>query len=114
MGEPGLALMEIDDFSQFEGRIWLEFWNGPYKETARAAMDDARAGRYSQFQGSAIGLPIGAVRLPDLLKICSSPLLARRSEPLPIGGAPLAHELSTFLGVCVGTLSSRRLLTAAL
>jgi PAS domain S-box-containing protein len=53
MSEPGLALMEIDDFSQFEGCAWLEFWNGPYLETAREAMEDARAGRYSQFQGSA-------------------------------------------------------------
>jgi PAS domain-containing protein len=53
MSEPGLALMEIDDFDQFEGRTWLEFWKGPYEEAARAAMDDARAGRYSQFQGHA-------------------------------------------------------------
>jgi PAS domain S-box-containing protein len=53
MSEPGLALMEIDDFGQFEGRTWLEFWKGPYLETARAAMEDARAGKYSQFQGCA-------------------------------------------------------------
>ena len=53
MSEPGLALMEIDDFKQFEGRTWLEFWNGPYAEAARAAMDEARAGRSSRFQGRA-------------------------------------------------------------
>jgi PAS domain-containing protein len=53
MNQPGRALMEIDDFDHLEGRDWLEFWKGPYEEIARAAMEVARAGKYSHFQGSA-------------------------------------------------------------
>jgi hypothetical protein len=49
-----------------------------------------------------IGFPVGTARLPDLVEICSSPLLIGLSDLLPIGGAPLAHELSTFLGVLEG------------
>src|ERR1700722_19583770 len=59
----------------------------------------------------AIGLPIEPVRFPDLVEICSSPLQAGLSELIPIGGAPLALELSALLGVCVRHYSSRRLLT---
>ena len=48
-----------------------------------------------------IGLPVGAVRLPEMIEICGSPLLAGLSELIPIGGAPLAVELSAFFGVFV-------------
>jgi hypothetical protein len=46
----------------------------------------------------AIGLPVGAVRLPDIVVICRSPLLAGRS---------LAEERAAFRGVFVRHLSSR-------
>src|SRR5271170_5664118 len=41
---------------------------------------------------------LGTLRLPDLVGICGSPLLAVLPEFPPIGGAPLALELSAFLG----------------
>jgi hypothetical protein len=59
----------------------------------------------------AIGFAIDPVRFPHLVEICSPPLQAGLSELIPIGGAPLALELSAFLRVCVWHLSSRRLLT---
>src|SRR5580704_9019736 len=55
----------------------------------------------------AIGLAIDPVRFPHLVEICSPPLQAGLSELIPIGGAPLALELSALLGVCVRHYSSR-------
>jgi hypothetical protein len=49
----------------------------------------------------AIGFPLGTGRLAGLVEICISPFLAGLSDFLTIGGAPLALELSAFLGVCV-------------
>jgi PAS domain S-box-containing protein len=53
MNAGGRVLMEIDDFLAFEGRPWLDFWQGPYFAQAQAALEAARAGRTGRFQGAA-------------------------------------------------------------
>ena len=51
MSGGGLRVMEVDDFSTIKGCDWREFWNGPDKEKARAALEAAGAGRTGRFQG---------------------------------------------------------------
>jgi ABC transporter substrate binding protein len=41
----------------------------------------------------AVGFPVGAVRLPDLVEILGSPLLTGLSDFLPIGGAPFLRRI---------------------
>src|SRR5262249_19785742 len=51
MNTPGLRLMEIDDFKEFEGAYWVDFWQGADRETAMAALETAKAGKTGRFQG---------------------------------------------------------------
>ncbi|MGI4975702.1 MAG: PAS domain S-box protein, partial [Janthinobacterium lividum] len=51
MSEGGMRTMEIDDFRDFEGCPWPDFWHGRENVLARAALDAARAGGRGQFQG---------------------------------------------------------------
>jgi hypothetical protein len=58
-----------------------------------------------------MGLPVFTAHLAGLVTICDPPPLSGLSGLLSIGGAPPADALSAFLGVFVGHISSRRLLT---
>lgn len=51
MNDPGLCLMEIDDFSAVAGSAWHRFWTGPYSAQAQAAVATARAGGVGRFEG---------------------------------------------------------------
>jgi PAS domain S-box-containing protein len=51
MSGGGMRIMEVDDFSAIAGRDWREFWQGPDKEQARAALAAAKAGATGRFQG---------------------------------------------------------------
>jgi PAS domain S-box-containing protein len=53
MNSPGLCIMEIDDFGDFYGRQWTDFWTGDVHEQAVEAVDAARRGRIGRFQGFA-------------------------------------------------------------
>ena len=48
---PGLCVMEIDDFSTFVGRDWATLWPADRRDEARAAVEDAKAGRLGRFDG---------------------------------------------------------------
>ena len=48
---PGLCAMEIDDFSQYVGRSWLDFWEGETRVLALNAIDMAKQGLVGQFDG---------------------------------------------------------------
>ena len=47
----GLGVMEIDDFGQFEGAYWPDFWRGEENRKVLDAVAEARAGRTGRFQG---------------------------------------------------------------
>jgi PAS domain S-box-containing protein len=47
----GCKALEIDDFSQVANAYWLDFWNGPYADAARAAIETAKTGGSGHFQG---------------------------------------------------------------
>lgn len=53
MSPGGLRVMEIDDFTPFESCLWLDLWNGPHADDAKAALDAARQGKIGRFSGHA-------------------------------------------------------------
>ena len=53
MTEAGQRVMEIPDFSAVKGCPWPDFWPGRRNYDAKAALDEARAGRIGHFQGFA-------------------------------------------------------------
>jgi PAS domain S-box-containing protein len=52
MNGPGLCVMEIDDFTQFEGKWWPDFWKGAERDAALAAIETAKRGETGRFHGS--------------------------------------------------------------
>ena len=51
MNQPGMGLMEIDDFTPFVGQDWLAFWEGAEGKAALASLAAAKAGSEARFQG---------------------------------------------------------------
>ncbi len=49
MNPPGVAVMEIDDFSVCLGRPWLEFWDDDYQPRVREALAVAAGGGIGRF-----------------------------------------------------------------
>jgi PAS domain S-box-containing protein len=47
----GLCIMEIDDFSEFAGKQWIDFWQGDENELAYQAVRAARGGKTTHFEG---------------------------------------------------------------
>ncbi|MDQ3144476.1 MAG: PAS domain-containing protein [Pseudomonadota bacterium] len=53
MNSGGREVLEVDDLEALLGRSWFELWDGDGRGAAGAALDEARAGRASQFTASA-------------------------------------------------------------
>lgn len=51
MNEPGLRLMELEDFSSLEGRYWWELWPPEMQERVRGASRKASSGATVRFSG---------------------------------------------------------------
>ncbi len=51
MNANGLCILEIGDFSDFAGSHWVDFWEGDEQEKARQAVETARNGRTTHFEG---------------------------------------------------------------
>ncbi len=51
MTPQGQRLMDIGDFALIAGTDWCDLWHGPYREAAQHAVDAARNGRESRFEG---------------------------------------------------------------
>ncbi|MCY7332211.1 MAG: PAS domain S-box protein [Pseudanabaena sp. CAN_BIN31] len=51
MNRNGMNLMEIDDFSDWVGKNWVETWQEPYHSLAVQAIKDAKNGDIGQFEG---------------------------------------------------------------
>lgn len=54
MNENGLALVEIDDFTECQGKPWLDMWPAEHAHLVTAAMNEAKAGRVGRFTGFAM------------------------------------------------------------
>lgn len=48
----GLCIMEIDDFNQFEGKQWVDFWENDENEMAYQAVQTAAKGKTTHFEGA--------------------------------------------------------------
>lgn len=53
MSEGGKRVMEVDDFSAFQGCPWPDFWAGDGNVAARQAVETAASGQPAQFFGDA-------------------------------------------------------------
>ena len=53
MSEGGKRVMEVSNFATLYGRSWLDFWRGPAKVEADAAVEAAKAGGAGHFWGMA-------------------------------------------------------------
>lgn len=51
MNKNGLCIMEIDDFNEFVGKQWIDFWKDDENEMAYQAVKSAREGKATNFQG---------------------------------------------------------------
>ncbi|WP_168642926.1 PAS domain S-box protein [Dolichospermum sp. UHCC 0259] len=51
MNQAGLTLMEIDDPSQVLGKQWIQYWTEPDQSLAIQALETAKSGQVSHFQG---------------------------------------------------------------
>jgi len=50
MNEPGKKLLEIDDFTRFEGKCWVNFWKGDDVKKVKSAIEKARKGKIGNFE----------------------------------------------------------------
>jgi PAS domain S-box-containing protein len=51
MNTNGLCIMEIDDFRDYIGKQWLDFWQGDENELAYQAIKTANEGKSAHFEG---------------------------------------------------------------
>ncbi|MBL8208219.1 MAG: PAS domain S-box protein [Blastocatellia bacterium] len=51
MNSNGLCLMEIDDFSTYIGKQWVDFWPEEYRDVARQTVQTAAQGKTANFRG---------------------------------------------------------------
>jgi PAS domain S-box-containing protein len=51
MNTNGMCIMEIDDFMDFKGKIWTDFWSGDENKKAIEAVESAKSGKTGRFEG---------------------------------------------------------------
>ena len=51
MNDASKRLLEIDDFANYDRALWTQFWGGSERELAQAALETAKAGTISKFEG---------------------------------------------------------------
>ena len=51
MNVNGLCVMEIDDFTPYVGKQWVDFWEGDENEMAYQSVEAAKRGQTANFQG---------------------------------------------------------------
>jgi PAS domain S-box-containing protein len=51
MNEGGRALLGVHDFASFKATPWIDLWEGADRESASAALEEARSGRTARFLG---------------------------------------------------------------
>jgi two-component system CheB/CheR fusion protein len=51
MNEPGICVLEIDDFGPLRGARWVDMWPAEQRTAIEASLREARAGRDFRFQG---------------------------------------------------------------
>ena len=80
MSEGGQRVMEVSDFNSIAGCPWPDFWAGQGNANAKCAIEEARAGRSSRFQGAADT----AAGNPRFWDVKVSPILGPDGRPTGI------------------------------
>ncbi|HET6342880.1 MAG TPA: sigma 54-interacting transcriptional regulator [Gemmatimonadota bacterium] len=51
MNQGGMEILEICDFEPLRNTFWLDFWEGPHREAASRALEEAKRGGVGRFVG---------------------------------------------------------------
>lgn len=78
MNNNGLCIMEIDDFADYAGKNWIDFWDGAENELAYQAVESARNGTTSNFEGFCLT----AKGTPKWWDVSVSPVFDASGKPI--------------------------------
>lgn len=77
MNSNGLAIMEVDDFDDYAGKKWIDFWQGDENEIAYQAVEMARNGKTANFTGFCLT----AKGTPKWWDVSVAPIFDATGEP---------------------------------
>ena len=69
--------MEIDDFNEYAGKQWIDFWQGDENEMAYQAVESARNGKTANF----IGFCLTAKETPKWWDVSVAPIFDANGKP---------------------------------
>ena len=78
MNAGGMEALEICDIGQFLGASWIDFWKGPDRDAARAAVEAARNGGMGHFVGY---FETVQTRQPRWFDVVVNPILGSEGRP---------------------------------
>ena len=77
MNANGLSIMEIDDFNEYAGKQWIDFWQGDENEMAYQAVESARNGKTANF----VGFCLTAKGTPKWWDVSVAPIFDANGKP---------------------------------
>ena len=77
MNNNGLCIMEIDDFNEYAGKQWIDFWQGDENEMAYQAVESARNGKNANF----VGFCLTAKGTPKWWDVSVAPICDANGKP---------------------------------
>ena len=77
MNNNGLCIMEIDDFNEYAGKQWIDFWQGDENEMAYQAVESARNGKTANF----VGFCLTAKGTPKWWDVSVAPIFDANGKP---------------------------------
>ena len=77
MNANGLFIMEIDDFNEYAGTQWIDFWQGDENEMAYQAVETARNGETANF----VGFCLTAKGTPKWWDVSVAPIFDANGKP---------------------------------
>ena len=78
MNAHGMTALEICDFGPLIGSPWVDFWKGPEKDHAQAAIDQARQGNVGHFTGY---FPTTKTKTPAWWSVSITAILDKDGRP---------------------------------
>ncbi len=78
MNAGGMEALEICDIGQYTGSLWVDFWKGPDRDAARAAVEAARNGGMGRFVGY---FETVQTRQPRWFDVVVNPILGSEGRP---------------------------------
>ena len=88
MNDVGKKLLEIDDFAKYDRVLWSEFWAGSEQELAQIALEGAKQGEVSKFEGQCLTV----TGLSKWWQVTVAPLLDDRGNVQQI--LSISHDIT--------------------